>query len=187
MCLISGAAGLATLATVAGTAFSAYSAVQQGNAQAQSYETQAKFAERQRQIEDETGRYERARLQDRNDRIIDRSAGQFLSSGIALEGSATDVLEDSAAEASLDEQAILYGSQIQKDNLTFEAGLARANAGSARSAGKINALSAVIGGVGQLANQFASPAQSSRGFSQRRSRQNRAFNSNRTFIRNPYQ
>ncbi|MGB3390081.1 MAG: hypothetical protein WBA88_19095, partial [Pseudaminobacter sp.] len=114
--------------------------------------------------EQQRGAYERARTMDSNTRQLDRMRGQFLSSGIALEGSAQDVIDDSASEASLDEQAIRYGAQVRSDNLMFESKMARMNAGSAMIGGALGALSSVVGGLSQQADQ----------------------NSQRTMIRNPY-
>lgn len=88
----------------------------------------------------EKGNYD-ANLQSRSsDRQLASMRGQYLSSGIALSGSAIDVLQDSATEASLDEQAIRYGAQVQSDNYRFQSGLARSNAKSAMTGGYMGAL-----------------------------------------------
>lgn len=193
MCMVA----LTAITTIASTAVGVAGTLAQADAQASSYESQAKMAERQREITADKGVYEAGRLDSQNDRRLNEMQSSYLSSGIALEGAPSDVLQDSATEASLDKQAILYGSEIQQDNLQFEADLARMNAGSARTAGKIGALSAVIGGIGNFAGQMSGIGQSQQGFanqqalsdrrfSQRSALQNRRFSANRTLIRNPY-
>lgn len=149
---------------VLGGIVSAVGAIASAQAQSASYNAQAKYAERQAMLEQQKGAYDAARTADANDRQLAQSRGAYLSSGIALEGSAVDVLQESATEASLDEQAIRFGSQIRSDNYTFEAGMARANAKAARTGGIISAI-----GIGvNTASQIAQSA------------------SGRTMIRNPY-
>lgn len=103
----------------------------------------------------EKGNYD-ANLQSRSsDRQLASMRGQYLSSGIALSGSAIDVLQDSATEASLDEQAIRYGAQVQSDNYRFQSGLARSNAKSAMTGGYLGALATGV-------NAFSSTNQGQR-------------------------
>ena len=147
-----------------GAAVSAVGTLASASAQSQSYKAQARFQDRQAQMEREKGNYEGARLRDQNDRQLASMRGQYLSSGIALDGSALDVLEDSATEASLDEQAVRYGAQVRADNLNWSAKLSRMNASNAMTGGVLGALSTAVGGIGQQMDQ----------------------NSQRTMIRNPY-
>lgn len=148
------ASAMSTAATVAGAGISAYGAYSSGQAQAQSYETQGKYAQRNAVMEQQKGAYEAARLTDSNDRQLAGMRSQYLSSGIALDGSAVDVLSDSATEASLDEQAIKFGAKVRSDNLMFEFKLARSNGKSAKAGGVLGALGAVVGGLAQTANNM---------------------------------
>ncbi len=147
-----------------GAAISAVGTIASASAQSQSYKAQAAFQKRQAIMEQQRGAYEGARLRDRNDRQLASMRGQYLSSGIALSGSALDVLQDSATEASLDEQAVRYDSQVRADNLNWSAKMSRMNASNAMTGGVLGALSTAIGGIGQQMDQ----------------------NSQRTMIRNPY-
>lgn len=136
---------LAITGAVIGGAGQLYS----GFTAAQSYRDQAKFADAMAVREGQAGRYEQQRLKDRNDRIIGDQKQQFISGGIALTGSAQEVIADSAREASLDEQAVLYGAQVRAENRRFEAKLARSNAQSAVIGSIINAGSTLVSGFGQ--------------------------------------
>lgn len=142
MCLPIIAAGISAIGTLAS-----------GAAQSASYKAQAKFQERQATMEQQRGAYEGARLADRNERQLAQMRGQYLSSGIALTGSPLDVMQDSATEASLDEQAVRYGAQVRSDNLKFESSMSRMNAKSAMTGAVIGALGSVVGGLSQQADQ----------------------------------
>ena len=153
-----------TLAAI-GAGVSAAGSVASGVAGYQSSKAQAEYADRQATMERQKGAYEASRLRDRNNRELAGMRGQYLSSGIALSGSAADVLQDSATEASLDEQAIKYGAKVRSDNLMFESGLARSNANMSMVGG-------ILGGVGALASGFSEASK---------------FRQSRTMIRNPYE
>lgn len=132
--------------TGAGSLYSGFTA-------SQSYQDQAKVADRQAVMEGQAGRYEQQRVKARNDRVLGDQRQQFISSGIALEGSAQEVIADSAREAALDEEAVLYGAQVRAENKRFESRLARSNAQSALIGGVIGAASGVMGGLSS-ASQF---------------------------------
>lgn len=143
---------------------SAVGTIASASAQAAGEEARARYAQRQSVLEREKGAYEAERLERSNDRKLASMRGQYLSSGISLEGSPSDVIADSATEASLDEQAIKFGAQVRADNYVFESRLAQQNARAARTGGMIGALGDVVGGFAQQ----------------------RSYNQQRTMIRNPY-
>lgn len=150
--------------TLIGAGVSMAGQIAGAQAQSASYKSQAAYADRQAQMSAEKGNYD-ATIQGRsNDRQLASMRGQYLSSGIALSGSATDTLLDSATEASLDEQAIRYGAQVQSDNYRFQSGLARSNAKSAMTGGYLGALATGV-------NAFTGISQT---------------NQQRTMITNPY-
>lgn len=149
---------------IIGAAIGAVGSLASASAHSQSYKAQAQFQQRQAVMEQQKGFYEGSRVKDNNDRQLASMRGQYLSSGIALEGSAAEVLQDSASEASLDEQAIRYGTQVRADNLNWSAKLSRMNASNAMTGGVLGALGTMVGGLSQQMDQ----------------------NSQRTMITNPY-
>lgn len=149
---------------ILGAAISAAGTIASAAAQSASYRAQAQYASRQAQMEQQKGAYEASRLNDRSTRQIAGMRGQYLSSGVALTGSAADVIADSATEASLDEQAVKYGAQVRADNYAFESKLARQNAGNAMAGGFLGAAGNIVGGLSQQMS----------------------INANRTMITNPY-
>jgi hypothetical protein len=130
------AVSLAVIGGVVGAAGSLYGGMQQGAA----YDDQAAFAARQAMLEGQAGAYEAERLRAQGTRALAGKRQQYVSSGIdPSSGSAREVIEDSAREAALDEQAVLFGAKLRADNRRFEARLARSNAQSARVGGLFDA------------------------------------------------
>ncbi len=152
-----------SLAVIGGVA-SGVGQLYSASAQSASYKAQAAYADRQAEMASQKGAFDATQQARQNDRQLASMRGQYLSSGIALSGSALDTLEDSATQASLDEQAIRYGAQVQSDNYRFQSGLARSNASSAMTGGFLGALST---GVNTLSGMNTASAQ-------------------RTMITNPY-
>lgn len=136
-----------------GAVVSAVGTIASAQAQAASYKAQAAYSERQALMTQQKGAYDARQLGRQHDRALGEMRSQYLGSGIALEGSALDVLEDSATQASLDEQAIKYGAQVQSDNYRFQASLARMNARNAMTGGVLGALATGINGVNQWQTQ----------------------------------
>ena len=135
---------LAIAGGVVNAAGSIFGGFQQGAA----YDEQAAFADRQAMLEGQAGAYERERLRTRNTRELAGMRQQYSSAGIdPNSGSARVVVEDSAREAGLDEEAVLFGAKLRADSQRFEARLARSNAQSARVGGVLNAFGDLIGGV----------------------------------------
>ncbi len=150
--------------TLLGAGISAAGSIASASAQSASYKAQAAYADRQAQMAAEKGNYDAAIQARSNDRQLASMRGQYLSGGVALSGSALDVLQESATQASLDEQAIRYGAQVQSDNYRFQSGLARSNAKSAMTGGYMGALATGF-------NTFSGISQT---------------NQQRTMISNPY-
>jgi hypothetical protein len=147
-----------------GAVIGAVGSIASASAQAASYKAQSQYAARQAVMEQQKGAYESARLNDQTTRQLATMRGQYLSSGIALQGSPGDVIADSAVEASLDEQAVKYGAKVRSDNLTFESQLAKMNAGNAMVGGVFGAMGSLVNGLSNMSQQ----------------------NQQRTVTRNPY-
>lgn len=147
-----------------GAGVSAAGSIASGSAQSASYKSQAAYADRQAQMAAEKGNYDAAIQGRANDQQLAAMRGQYLSGGVALSGSAAEVMQESATQASLDEQAIRYGAKVQSDNYRFQSGLARSNAKSAMTVGYMGALASGV-------NAFTSISQQ---------------NQQRTMISNPY-
>lgn len=142
----------------------AASSVAGGVIQYQGSKAQEEYQKRAAMMAEQKAALDERLLRRRHDQQLAQMRGQYLSGGLALEGSVSDVLLDSATNASLDEQAVRYGGQVEADNLRFGAAISKANAGSAMFGGVMGALATGI-------NTFTDA---------RRQQQNR------TMITNPY-
>ncbi len=155
---------LAIAGGVAGAAGSLYGGFQQGAA----YDGQGAFAERQAMLEGQAGAYERERLKTRDTRALAGMRQQYSSAGIdPNSGSAREVMADSAREAALDEEAVLFGAKLRADNQRFEARLARSNAQEARIGGVLGAFSDVLGGFTRAATHSPARTQLTTAFASR--------------------
>jgi len=145
MCVDPISAGL----TLASAAFSSFGNWQQGKAAQANAEAEQARMNRQAQLEAVAGNYQLERTRRQNDILIDENRSSFLTSGVAIEGSANDVIADTATQASLDEQSILYSTRLRTDAARFAADAAK---GQAEQAGK----SAVFGAVAPFLNAATS-------------------------------
>lgn len=141
---------------IIGGIVSGIGAMAQANAAAASAEAQANMQDRQALIERTTGAYKAERQAERVKQIEGSQRANYAASGLALTGTAQDVIDDSAAQGALDIAAIRWNSQLNADNLNYSAKVSRANAKSARAAAPIAFLSPVIGSVARFGESFGS-------------------------------
>lgn len=138
---------LALVGSLVSGVVSAIGAIQQANAAADAADYEAAVKERNRrailaQTDTET---EDKRRDNRRQIAAIRTA--YGASGLALEGSPLDVLEDTMIEQETEVERVRYSGKMKAMGYGEEATLARMRADSARSAGAIGAASAIIGGV----------------------------------------
>lgn len=150
----------------------AIGAIREGNAEgaaadfnAEVQDRNALIAEQNRQL---TVRQSAIDAEDRrlaNRRTMASIKAAYGSSGLELSGSQLDVLEDTATEQELDVQRIEFEGRVRSREGTLQvlglkegAGLSRARAKSARSAGKLKALGSLVGGFGDAASTLARTA-----------------------------
>lgn len=131
--------------------------------QAQSQSSAAKFnarvadnnAELARQQAGENARRQQIKAR----RSIAQARANVGASGISVEGSALDVLEESARNSELDRLTILHGGEIGASGFGNDAILARARARNAQTAGNFGAARSVFGGAADilLRGNFSGP------------------------------
>ena len=140
--------------SIIGGLISGVGAMQQANAAAESEKAQAEARRRQATIDQDSGAY-KAQQQQRNvDRVLGKQRAGFLSSGIALTGSASDVIDESTAEGALDVAAIRWNSQLSADNERYNAKINDMNASNAKAAAPIAFLTPVLSGVAKFGSSF---------------------------------
>ena len=119
-------------------------------------EYQARAYEQQAQADSQAAGYEMQRERHRQDLLAASARAQAGASGVALQGSPTEVLAANARQGELDIQAIRYGSQLRQNQLRTQAGIARFEGRQARTASYFGAAGAVAGG---LANAYSRSVQ----------------------------
>ncbi len=146
---------------VVGTGMKMFGAIREGNAKGTSLDAQASQNERLIELERTRQAMESDRLRDNAARMTGRQIAAFADNGIQIEGSAVDVIDDTANEFDKDLFAIQEGSRIKRQNLSFEADQFRRGAKSARKSGKLNAIGELISGGTKLASGFSGAPTSS--------------------------
>jgi|GEM_PF-2038364 len=137
---------VSAVGTLAGGMVQAQGIQQQAEAEARSEERRAELAERQKEVNQTQASYERKNVMDRLRRVQGQNRAVGAERGLSESGSLVDVMDDSEYEAGKELDAIRYGAEGERGNLTFEANTARERAHSARQAGKTAAFGAALGG-----------------------------------------
>lgn len=123
---------------------------------AASLDAQAKFKERQAGLEIEAGAAKARQIQGEVDRTLGAQRAGFAANGVALTGSASDVILDSAEEGALDVATVRWNSRLASDNLKYQAKMDKMNAKSARRAAPLAFLSPTLGSLAQFGSEYAS-------------------------------
>jgi|GEM_PF-3584175 len=123
--------------------------------QAASHRANAEMQRRQAVLENETGAYEGARQTDVVKRVLGQGRASVAANGLAISGSAADVLDESAQEGALDVAAIRWNSGLRADNARYRARVEDMNAGIASAAMPFAFLAPVISGVARYQSSFA--------------------------------
>lgn len=139
---------------LAGSVVQGIGAAQASQANAASLDAQANMNERQAELEQQTGEFEAARTREVVNRALGAQRAGYAANGIALTGTAEEVIRETALEGALDMEAIRWNSSLRQDNLKYEAKINRMNAQTERSAAPLNFLAPVIGGVARFGGSF---------------------------------
>ncbi len=129
-------------------------AYQQQMTNAANYTMQANGIERDIKAEQYASAYEIARTRETVGKTLGAARAGFAANGLALSGSAADVLADTATEGDLDVASIRWNSQVKVDNLKYEKTVAKANAKSSRAAAPLAFIAPVLGSAARFGNQF---------------------------------
>lgn len=118
----------------------------------------AALERRNAEIERETGSFEGARKADEVKRVLGSARAGTAANGIAMSGSAFDVIDESAQEGALDVAAIRWNSRLKQDNSLYRAKIHDMNAKANKMAAPIAFISPVIEGVAKYQSSFATAA-----------------------------
>ena len=138
---------MALILGLAGGAIGALGAIQQGNANAAAADYNKEVAKRNKEAVADQLYVDIAdkRLENRRQMASLRAA--YGSSGLQLDGSPMEVLEDTATENAYDIAKMRYGARMKIKGYSEQATLFGMEKKAAKTAGYIGAASAMIGGV----------------------------------------
>lgn len=132
---------IGALASAAGSIVGGMAQQQAANAQAAVYTQQAE-AERL------TSQYNANRQQEKAVRLIAQQRGGLLANGIALDGSALDLIDDTTKQTELDVAAIRWNGELKARNFETQAAAYEAKGDAAMVGGIIGAIAPTIKGFG---------------------------------------
>jgi hypothetical protein len=133
-------------ASLAGGALSAFGSLYQGKAEAAAQEFNARVSENNAKMAEAQAAEEERRVRVGGAKAIGDMRANFGASGVVTsEGSALDVLEESAMNVELDALSVRYQGHAQALALKNEAFMARRAGKQAKLMGKLGAASSVLG------------------------------------------
>lgn len=145
---------LITAAVIGGTVLQANAGYQQSKQAEANAKSQALELDRKAKAERMAGAYRAGRLSNEAERLAATQRAMQTEGGMAPQGSALDVQEDSAYEADLDIQAIMWNADGAATSLNQSAKVQRVNARNHRSAAPVNFLSPILSNAARFPKQF---------------------------------
>lgn len=136
----------------ASAAVGAVGAIQQGRAASAAANYNASVSERNAQIEEMQAAEDAERSRRATRRRLGAMRAAYGASGVALEGSPMDVLEDSYAEGELDALTIQYQGRMAAMNSRENARLERMRGRASKTAGYLKAGTSLLTGAANVAS-----------------------------------
>lgn len=142
---------MAAGAMAAGAALSAVGSIRGGNAVANAAEYNAQNAEANAQESRQQASEEERRVRVQARKQIGAARANYGASGVTTEGSALDVLEESAANAELDALTVRHQGEMKARNFEQYANMERFKGREAKVAGYLGAAGSAAQGAGKFA------------------------------------
>lgn len=133
---------------LAGTAVSAFGQISQGNTAAEGGRLQNQAYQAQAKSVETASAFEQLQERRKQELAAANARAQVGASGVALEGSPTEVLVANAGQGELDIQAIQFGSKVKSNQLLTQGKIAEWSGGKAKSASEIAAAGTLMSGIG---------------------------------------
>lgn len=143
---------------ILGGVMSGIGAAMQAKQQEKSLKAQSDMEKRQASIEAQAGNYKARQQQAEGERVLGQQRAAFAANGVALDGTALDVIGDTAGEIAMDTAAIRWNSSLTSENLRYKSKVSAMNAKSAGAAAPIAFLTPVLGSLAQFGSSFGAAA-----------------------------
>lgn len=134
---------------LAGTAVSAFGQISQGNTAAEMGKLQNQAYQQNAKSVETASAFEQLQERRKQELAAGNARAQVGASGVALEGSPSEVLIANAGQGELDIQAIQFGSKVKSNQLRTQGALAEFSGGKAQQAGYIAGASTLLTGTAQ--------------------------------------
>lgn len=139
---------------IGGSLIQGIGAANEKQTNAQSLDMQAAGLERDIAAEEQASAYEIANTRRTLARTLGAQRAGYAANGLALSGSAADVIQDTATEGDLDIAAIQWNSKVKVDNTKYQRDVTKRNAQTERDAAPLAFIAPVIGGVAKFGGAF---------------------------------
>jgi hypothetical protein len=130
----------------AGTVVSAYSAYQQGKMERDLNEYNAQIAENNKILAEQKYALDLKEHQKRYRKLLGKQRVSYVKSGVAIEGSAIDVIEEGAIDSAWQAAIMKYNKDVIKAGYTASAQRSRFVGKAAYYTGKMNAAGSLLSG-----------------------------------------
>lgn len=140
-----------------GVAMSAASSIQQGKQQKAMSEYNAAVARQEAEAIKEATAYEELRQKEQAKKLRGRQLALYGKSGVLMEGTPLEVMEETAAQAELDTLAIRRAGATSASRQESQAQLDIIRGRSAERAGYYGAGTSLLTGAGQIASAYGRP------------------------------
>lgn len=134
---------------LAGTAVSAMGQISQGDTAAQMGRLQNQVYQQQAKSTESASAFEQMQARRKQELAAANARAQVGASGVAFEGSPTEVMMANAGQGELDIQAIQFGSKVKSNQLRTQGALAKFSGDNAQTAGYIAGASTLLTGTAQ--------------------------------------
>lgn len=146
---------VAVAAMVASAAIAAVGAVRTAQAQSAAADYNSKVASLNAQAAEQQGQAAAEAQQRDSQRRIGTALASYGASGVQTDtGSPTDVLAQSARDATLDNLTIKYNAKMRALGYQMQGNLDSANASNTASAGVLSGTAAMLGGLGAAGGMY---------------------------------
>lgn len=132
---------------IAGGVVSGIGSFQQKQTDAMNYTMQANGLQRDINAEKEASAFEIASTRREVSKTLGSARAGYAANGLALSGSAAEVIDQSAIQGELDLETIRWNSKVKQDNLSYQQAGARANAKASKAAAPIAFFGSVFSGA----------------------------------------
>ncbi len=147
---------MAAVLAIASTAMQVAGAISQGQSQAAFARYNAALADQEAQRARDEARYQEKRVREQAGKTLSALGAGYGAAGVAMEGTALDVLGESAENAELDALQVRYAGSAAEARAKAQATQDRMAAKIYQQQGYLRAASSLLGGASSIYDKYGS-------------------------------